>query len=75
MPAISEESKLSIPFVDLKAQYNVVKSEIENAIRDVLEASCFVGGDTLNKFENEFASYCGAKYALGVANGTLYNSL
>jgi dTDP-4-amino-4,6-dideoxygalactose transaminase len=29
-----------------------------------------VGGDTLNKFESEFASYCGAKYALGVANGT-----
>lgn len=60
----------SVPFVDLKAQYATLRAEIDPAIREVLEAAYFVGGPVLERFESEFAAFCGAKYALGVANGT-----
>ena len=60
----------SIPFVDLKAQYAAIRDEIEPAIQDVLESAHFVGGPVLERFESEFAKFCGADFALGVANGT-----
>ena len=59
-----------VPFVDLKAQYAALRTEIDPAIREVLEAAYFVGGPVVERFESEFAAYCGADFALGVANGT-----
>lgn len=60
----------SIPFVDLKAQYAAIRAEIEPAIQEVLESTYFVGGPVLERFEREFAQFCGAAFAIGVANGT-----
>ncbi len=60
----------SVPFVDLKAQYAALRTEIDPAIQEVLEAAHFVGGPVVERFESEFAAYCGAAFALGVANGT-----
>ena len=60
----------SIPFVDLKAQYAAIRAEIEPAIQEVLESAYFVGGPVLERFEREFAQFCGAAFAVGVANGT-----
>ena len=60
----------SVPFVDLKAQYADIRAEIEPAIQEVLESAHFVGGPVLERFESEFAHFCGAAFALGVANGT-----
>ena len=60
----------SVPFVDLKAQYAALRTEIDPAIQEVLEAAYFVGGPVVERFESEFAAYCGAEFALGVANGT-----
>jgi dTDP-4-amino-4,6-dideoxygalactose transaminase len=59
-----------IPFVDLKAQYNSIKTEIDNAIQRVLDNTSFIMGDELKKFEEEFALFCNVKYAIGVANGS-----
>lgn len=59
-----------IPFVDLKAQYLSIKSEIDEAISRVLESSQFVLGSEVAAFEEEFAAYCGARYGVAVNSGT-----
>lgn len=60
----------SIPFVDLKAQYDSIKEEIDGAIAAVLEQTAFIGGSYVKTFEEEFARYCGVDHCVGVANGT-----
>ena len=59
-----------IPFVDLKAQYDSIKDEIDEAIQSVLYNTNFIMGEELKKFEVEFAQFCDVKYAIGVANGS-----
>ncbi len=59
-----------IPFVDLKAQYETLKDEIHNAVTQVLESCQFVLGPQVRTFEEAFAAYCGARYAIGVNSGT-----
>ena len=59
-----------IPLVDLKAQYNSIKDEIDGAIQNVIDASSFIMGEDVEKFEKEFADFCNAKYAVGTSNGT-----
>jgi len=59
-----------ITFVDLKAQYNSIKEEIDEAIQKVLDTTSFIMGEELEKFEEEFALFCNTKYAIGVANGS-----
>ena len=61
---------MPIPFLDLKAQLLSIRPEIEEALDQVLRSAHFVGGEHLAAFESSFASYCGASYAVGVANGT-----
>ena len=59
-----------IPFIDLKAQYDSIKDEIDNAIQNVINNTSFIMGEELKKFEEEFAWFCDVKYAIGVANGS-----
>lgn len=59
-----------IPFVDLRAQHEEVRAEIEAAIADIINRSSFIGGSYVAAFEREFANYLGVREALGVANGT-----
>lgn len=59
-----------IPFVDLKAQYNDIKEEVDSAIASVLESGCYVLGEHIERFEEEFASYCDARYGIAVNSGT-----
>jgi dTDP-4-amino-4,6-dideoxygalactose transaminase len=59
-----------IPLVDLKTQYHALKSEIDAAISHVLETSQFVLGAEVAAFEEEFAAYSGAKFAIAVNSGT-----
>jgi len=61
---------MMIPLVDLKAQYNSIKPEIDNAIQGVLDSTSFIMGEELERFEEEFALFCNTKYAIGVANGS-----
>ena len=61
---------MMIPFVDLKAQYDSIKDEIDEAIQKVLNNTSFIMGEELKKFEEEFASFCNTKFAIGVANGS-----
>lgn len=59
-----------IPFLDLAAQYKTIHSEIDAAIKQVIETSSFAGGVVLDTFERHFAAYLDASYAVGVGNGT-----
>ena len=56
--------------MDLRAQHDELRAEIEVAIRDILDRSAFIGGPYVERFEAEFASYVGARHAVGVSNGT-----
>jgi dTDP-4-amino-4,6-dideoxygalactose transaminase len=62
--------RLEVPFVDLKVQYRSIKDEVLDAVSRVFDSGHFVGGEYLEKFEEEFARFTGAKYAVGVSNGT-----
>jgi len=59
-----------IKFLDLKFQYNSIKSEIDNAIYSVVNEAAFIGGEYLATFESQFAKYCDSKFCIGVGNGT-----
>jgi len=59
-----------VPFLDLKAQYESIKHEIDDVIQEVLNSCAFAGGPFVEKFEKEFAKFCGCDYCVGVGNGT-----
>lgn len=61
---------MKVPFLDLKAQYESIKDEIHAAIQQVLDKTAFAGGPFVQKFEEEFASFCGSKHCIGVGSGT-----
>jgi len=61
---------MNIPFVDLKAQYESIKDEIDSALADVISKTAFVGGPFVNSFEEAFAKYCGTEFCVCVGNGT-----
>ena len=61
---------MSIQLVDLKAQYLTIKEEVDAVISDVLTKTAFIGGAYVKDFEDAFAAFCGARYCVGVANGT-----
>ena len=61
---------MKIPFVDLKKQYDIIKPNIDNAIKDVIETTSFIGGKYVNDFENSFAKLYKVKHCISVANGT-----
>ncbi|MCU1242693.1 MAG: Glutamine--scyllo-inositol transaminase [Candidatus Acidoferrum typicum] len=59
-----------VPFVDLGAQYHTISGEITEAVSKVLRESDFILGREVSLFEEEFASFCEAKWAIGVDSGT-----
>src|SRR5438067_5378530 len=63
-------TRMSVPLVDLGAQYLTIEDEIASALRRVLEKGDFVLGAAVREFEAAFASYCGVPHAIGVGSGT-----
>ncbi len=61
---------MSIPLVDLKAQYQTIKAEVDPAIMAVVESCGFVMGKEMYAFEEDFARYCGVKHGVAVSNGS-----
>jgi len=62
--------KMRVPFVDLRAQYAAIRDEIDAALHAVIERGAFILGEEVAAFERAFASFCGAREAVGVGNGT-----
>ncbi len=61
---------MQVPFLDLKAQYQKIKSEINIAINEVLESTSFILGKPVQEFENEFAKMHNVKHCIGLSSGT-----
>lgn len=59
-----------IQMVDLKQQYHKIKDEIDNAIKDVLDSSVFIGGPQVTSFAKNLSQYLGIKHVVPCANGT-----
>ncbi|WP_025145043.1 DegT/DnrJ/EryC1/StrS family aminotransferase [Pedobacter jeongneungensis] len=58
-----------IKFLDLYKINQRHKKDLVQAFEDVLDSGWYIMGNSLKKFESEFANYCGVKHAIGVANG------
>jgi dTDP-4-amino-4,6-dideoxygalactose transaminase len=61
---------MKIPFSDLNAQHKEINSQIDKAIKNVIKRSDFILGEDVGCFEEEFALFCHASYAVGVSSGT-----
>jgi dTDP-4-amino-4,6-dideoxygalactose transaminase len=66
---------MKIPLVDPKLQYEALREEIDAAYRRVLASGQFILGKEVEAFEEEFARYCGVRYAVGLNSGTSALSL
>jgi dTDP-4-amino-4,6-dideoxygalactose transaminase len=53
-----ENRIVSLPLVDLGAQYTAIKSEVDPAMHDIIARGAFIGGEAVRNFEAEFADYC-----------------
>jgi dTDP-4-amino-4,6-dideoxygalactose transaminase len=62
--------KFTIPFVDLHAQYLTIKTDIDQAIRTVIDESSFIRGKHVDLFETNFAKLIGSEHCVSCANGT-----
>jgi dTDP-4-amino-4,6-dideoxygalactose transaminase len=62
---------MRIPFLDLSAMHAELTHELNEAWQQVSRSGKFIGGEFVERFENEWAEYCGTSYCVGVANGTV----
>lgn len=63
-------AEMKVPFYGHVKQYESIKNEIDAKMQEVIMSGQYVQGPMLKKFEAELAEYTGAKYAIGVGNGT-----
>jgi len=61
---------MKVPLLDLRAQYNTIRDEIEPVVRDVFESQHFILGPRVKEFEDKITAYCGITHAIGCASGT-----
>src|SRR5205807_5011208 len=64
------KSSTRVPFVDLARQHAPLASELRAAFERVLGASAFILGEEVERFEGEFATFCGVEHCVGVNSGT-----
>lgn len=64
------KNEITIPLLDLKAQYQTIREEIEPVVKEVIESQYFILGPKVKEFEENVAKYCRVPYALGVSSGT-----
>jgi dTDP-4-amino-4,6-dideoxygalactose transaminase len=60
---------MKVPFLDLKKINEALREEITQSISDVVDSGWYILGEQVEKFEAEFAEYCGTKHCVAVANG------
>src|SRR4030095_16674034 len=67
---IKPEQNMKVPFVDLHAQYQSIKQDIDAAIGNVISDTAFIGGKYVKTFEHQFATLYGVKHVIPCGNGT-----
>lgn len=66
---VKKSQHMDIKFLDVGATYHELKPEIDVAVNKVLSNGWYILGESVDKFESEFARYCGTRYCIGVSNG------
>ena len=61
---------MSVKILDLTRQYELIKDKVEAAVLEQMKSGAYIGGKAVTDFENKFAEYVGAKYAIAVNSGT-----
>ena len=61
---------VTVPLLDLKAQYETIRADLDAAVRGVLETARFIGGPEVSGLEQEVARYSQCAHAVGCASGT-----
>lgn len=61
---------MKIPFLDLASQHHLLREELREAFDEVFASGEFAGGRFVDRFEEEFADYCGVPHVVGVSSGT-----
>src|ERR1051325_1189856 len=61
---------MNIPFLNLKPQHDLLRSEINAAIQEVIDSSAFAGGPFVTGFEEDFAAFCQTRFSIGLGSGT-----
>src|SRR5437879_677913 len=67
---LRKTANTEVPFTDLGAMTREVRADVVQAWSGVLDTSGFIGGAAVDRFEAEWAEYCGTSQCIGVANGT-----
>jgi len=70
MSPMPVKAAMTVPLLDLKAQYSNCKAEIDEAVHRVLESTRFIGGPEVSGLEEEVARYSQCAHAIGCASGT-----
>lgn len=61
---------MNVPLLDLKAQYQTLKNELDHALLRVAESQYFILGPDVNELEKNMSEFLGVKHAIGVSSGT-----
>lgn len=64
------KNNISVPLLDLKAQYDTIRTKIEPVIKEVVESQYFILGPKVKELEDKVAAYSNVKYGIGVSSGT-----
>ncbi|MFZ1752859.1 MAG: aminotransferase class V-fold PLP-dependent enzyme, partial [Caldilineaceae bacterium] len=70
MSAVTPQSRIEVPLLDLKAQYATIREEVRGAMDRVMESQYFILGPEVKALEAEVARYSGVGYGIGVSSGT-----
>lgn len=64
------EREMRVPFIDLPLQHHNLSGEINQRLHKTMESAHFILGEGVQEFEQEFADYCGVRFAVGTSSGT-----
>ena len=70
MSAMPTRAAMTVPLLDLKAQYAEIRADVDAAVRSVMESARFIGGPEVKGLEEEVARYSQCAHAIGCASGT-----
>jgi len=67
---MNQKQNMQVPLLDIPLSYEEILADIENNIKEVIQSGYFILGPVVEELERQIATYCGAKYAVGVSSGT-----